>query len=897
MKNLITLVGLAILACTTSTAIAQSITFPTGEALPQTINPVVENPFFQENDPMPSLASGAETIVSIASGLWENAATWDCSCVPNGDVDVIISAGTQVLISSNIEVVNLTIQDEADLVASPTNEVTLKLEGDWTNDGDFQRGLSMVQFVSEDLQQISGFSAFNSISKDGNGELLFNGPTDVYGVLFVGTSTMISDGFLAFRSTDVNNQGALAPLMGGQLIGDVTYERAITSTANGWLTMGSAVANATIHDINDDFVTTGFPGSNFPNYNFVSVRTYDETAATSAESFVPVGDINAPMVPGLGYYVYSNAGSFLFDVVGTPVTGVFNFPVSFTDHGLPMQDGLNVLSNPYPAPIDWSKEEVWVKTGMLNAIYIWDVSIGRFRTFSNGYGTNGGSPIIKGGEAFWVLAVDEEPVLRTTELAKAINATPVVNQGDQFLKLVLTGIGRRDETIIAFHDDATTDFDLTLDAFKFTDDGSSSSLATRSTDNISLAINHIPYEDEHISVPIWLASNGAAQGVITLENVPVFDDRCLFIEDLITGEFYPVETTETIEFETAQTPAAARFMLHVTPAITASPVMLQCHDDNSGEAIVAGVGSGTFTYILSDEDGNEVGTVSDVSEEFSFDGLSAGWYSVTIEGIEHCGVLSSELVIEQPEALFASSAHTNIACNETNTGTITVESGGGSGELSYLWNDGFMAADRVELAGGEYTLEITDENGCTLELTVEVEAAPTVDAGFQVNEQVINLQNGEAMINFSNTSSAADQFTWNFGDGSAVSNAENPMHTYTQAGNYIVTLQASNDQCNDTYQMVITVEQGMGIDGQNSLENSVVVYPAEGQTIIRFDHSDVRAYRIDVHNLLGQKVMAPIEGRFGNERLHLNITRDVPAMLVSIINTETGENHTYKILR
>jgi gliding motility-associated-like protein len=37
---------------------------------------------------------------------------------------------------------------------------------------------------------------------------------------------------------------------------------------------------------------------------------------------------------------------------------------------------------------------------------------------------------------------------------------------------------------------------------------------------------------------------------------------------------------------------------------------------------------------------------------------------------------------------------------------------GGSGTLAYLWNDGVTSADRTAILSGEYTVTVTDENGC-----------------------------------------------------------------------------------------------------------------------------------------------------------------------------------------
>ena len=59
-------------------------------------------------------------------------------------------------------------------------------------------------------------------------------------------------------------------------------------------------------------------------------------------------------------------------------------------------------------------------------------------------------------------------------------------------------------------------------------------------------------------------------------------------------------------------------------------------------------------------------------------------------------------------------------------------------------------------------------------------------------------------VSFTNSSSDADSFAWEFGDG-ATSTEENPAHFYAEAGTYTVKLTASN------------------IDGSKSVTKDVVV--------------------------------------------------------------------------
>lgn len=65
---------------------------------------------------------------------------------------------------------------------------------------------------------------------------------------------------------------------------------------------------------------------------------------------------------------------------------------------------------------------------------------------------------------------------------------------------------------------------------------------------------------------------------------------------------------------------------------------------------------------------------------------------------------------------------------------------------------------------------------------------------------------GESVV-FSNTSSAGEKWTWNFGDNST-SSSKNPRHTFKKAGTYLVTLRvdsAKNQMCSKSITVYDTV--------------------------------------------------------------------------------------------
>ena len=72
-------------------------------------------------------------ITSIATGNWENAATWDCSCVPSSSSNVIVATGHTVTVNAGTTVNNLSIESEA-VLNSQGNLMTIT--GDYVVNGE-----------------------------------------------------------------------------------------------------------------------------------------------------------------------------------------------------------------------------------------------------------------------------------------------------------------------------------------------------------------------------------------------------------------------------------------------------------------------------------------------------------------------------------------------------------------------------------------------------------------------------------------------------------------------------------------------------------------------------------------------------------------------------------------
>lgn len=109
---------------------------------------------------------------------------------------------------------------------------------------------------------------------------------------------------------------------------------------------------------------------------------------------------------------------------------------------------------------------------------------------------------------------------------------------------------------------------------------------------------------------------------------------------------------------------------------------------------------------------------------------------------------------------------------------------------------------------GDYTVTLTATNsgGYRDNHQASVTVNPLPWVGFTFRSPVYV---GETVV-FTNTTSDAESYEWDFGDGVGTSIVHTPSYTYTEPGDYTVTLKATNAYgCSDLYQSTIEVYYGV----------------------------------------------------------------------------------------
>lgn len=278
----------------------------------------------------------------------------------------------------------------------------------------------------------------------------------------------------------------------------------VTITGNeGWRIMSSPESTVSYRHLLNKLWMQGFTNADDAS-GTSNLLLYDE----AAQSFSSVSNADNTIPSGSGFivYVYSdedNDGSpegFPKTMVSdnTLQSGAVSPALSYTDTGNSMDDGWNLVGNPYGFTIDWDAGG-WTKTNLDATIYVWDESAnsgnGDYLTWNGSTGTLGDSKIAP-WQGFWVKASSSNPGLTFSETTKASGGTFYKKQPVPEISLTLTGNQLSSKSILMFDEHASVKKDM-LDAYKLQSLNSSYlSLFFILQDGSALDINALPTELE-----------------------------------------------------------------------------------------------------------------------------------------------------------------------------------------------------------------------------------------------------------------------------------------------------------------------------------------------------------------------------------------------------------------
>ena len=194
-----------------------------------------------------------------------------------------------------------------------------------------------------------------------------------------------------------------------------TFERFIPSdTDNSWVNIGAYVTGTTVADW-----TSGVSGMLLFEYNEASY-------GSQAAGWNYLWDGTAVLTPGNGYMALVPSGvSGTISVTGKFEMGDVTLPLTFTDD--PNQsdvtvDGWNLVSNPYPAPVNMVSVLAHTENALVTAYYLFDNTGAGSYVETLADGTGGAPTTLDVGQSIWV-KVDQNTSITFKESDKVVGTS------------------------------------------------------------------------------------------------------------------------------------------------------------------------------------------------------------------------------------------------------------------------------------------------------------------------------------------------------------------------------------------------------------------------------------------------------------------------------------------
>jgi gliding motility-associated-like protein len=176
------------------------------------------------------------------------------------------------------------------------------------------------------------------------------------------------------------------------------------------------------------------------------------------------------------------------------------------------------------------------------------------------------------------------------------------------------------------------------------------------------------------------------------------------------------------------------------PVVTASSTNVSCNGGNNGTATAQVTGGKTpYTYSWNS---NPVQTISTAT------GLASGSYSVLVTDTLGCQG-SATTTVTQPPALRIVRNIVNVTCNGGSNGMASVKVSGGTAPYTYAWNTNpVQTTDSIKnLKAGNYSVLITDKNGCSNTFALNVRQPASIVATTSTVASGCGAATGQVSVN------------------------------------------------------------------------------------------------------------------------------------------------------
>ena len=208
---------------------------------------------------------------------------------------------------------------------------------------------------------------------------------------------------------------------------------------------------------------------------------------------------------------------------------------------------------------------------------------------------------------------------------------------------------------------------------------------------------------------------------------------------------------------------------------------------------------------------NQSISIGATNGERTFTGFGAGTHTIIVRhgGVNYpeCTLTYTVNVPAPPAPLTASVTTTSEVCYGSNNGTAYVNRSGGWGSYKYLWSNGQTTRTATNLAPGNYTVVVSDREGCSITLNVTITGPPGPITGqTEVLKGLTCAGSNDGSARIYNVAGGWGGFTYLWSNGETTATAYN-----LPAGANTVRVR-DNRGCEVEYSVVVPVPAAPGVD-------------------------------------------------------------------------------------
>ncbi len=239
--------------------------------------------------------------------------------------------------------------------------------------------------------------------------------------------------------------------------------------------------------------------------------------------------------------------------------------------GSSIENGWNLIANPFPARLDWDASFGWTRSHIYNATYIRNHKANNTASYVNGVGVNGGSRYINRGQGFLIWVDSAIASLSVNHFAINEPTLNVARQGavSDVLKLNINSNSNgnlQDQIAIRWDAAATNGFDGNLEARKLTSATGINLSFLNGTAPMAILAEALPTSTT--TYPLALSTPQAGTYTISFEGLASLSNPqwSIYLLDNQTGISTQVTETATYSFSATSGDNNGRFSLVVNPA-------------------------------------------------------------------------------------------------------------------------------------------------------------------------------------------------------------------------------------------------------------------------------------------------------------------------------------------